>query len=217
MFQSLIPLDDEPLEKFSHHFEEGTSRVRVKADGRTGKLESINAHGGHNVRLDSGHFIECRRDEIEPSDFPSHEYSHEPANVGGKVRKGTMTLAEANAERVQMTREAIARQDAAFRLINPFAFLGDEPLTLPDENQIQKAARSLNPFNFLDEETAADDTLRKAAHEHEQFVDDLIEKAVSGLRAGENIVLPAVCKLPLTRVSSIAAAVKAGRICFDRI
>jgi hypothetical protein len=56
------------LEKFSHHFEE-KQRVRVKTDGRVGRIENFNAKQHVNVRLDSGHLIECHPDEIEPADW----------------------------------------------------------------------------------------------------------------------------------------------------
>lgn len=68
----------EPVTKFQHHLAEG-QRVRLRASGRTGKLEVLNSHGTHHVSmtdhcvvlLDSGHRVQCSRDEIDPEDFPA--------------------------------------------------------------------------------------------------------------------------------------------------
>lgn len=46
-------------------------------------------------------------------------------------------------------------------------------------------------------------------------VDDLIKKAVNGLRAGKNIILPAECRIAFARVPALQALVASGRICFD--
>ena len=64
------PYGPDPLEKFSHHFSEG-QRVRLKDTGHRGKILTINRRGNSNVRLDSGHMVECHPHEIEPEDFPS--------------------------------------------------------------------------------------------------------------------------------------------------
>lgn len=74
-----FPLPEAYLEKFEHHFEEG-QRIRVKADGRKGKIETINRHGGINIKLDSGHMVEAHKSEIEPEDFPHVEPARSKAS-----------------------------------------------------------------------------------------------------------------------------------------
>jgi hypothetical protein len=46
-------------------------------------------------------------------------------------------------------------------------------------------------------------------------VDDLIKKALDGLRAGKSIILPAECRIAFARVPALQALVASGRICFD--
>jgi hypothetical protein len=59
----------------------------------------------------------------------------------------------------------------------------------------------------------ADNVLQKASGGDR--VDDLIKKAVYGLRAGKNIILPAECRIAFARVPALQALVASGRICFD--
>jgi hypothetical protein len=46
-------------------------------------------------------------------------------------------------------------------------------------------------------------------------VDDLIEAAIEGLRAGKNIIMPPECRPRFARVPVLQKMVEAGRICFD--
>ena len=60
---------------------------------------------------------------------------------------------------------------------------------------------------------SADSALHKTAGG--DYVDELIKAAVDGLRAGQNIILPAECRIPFMRVPSLKTLVASGRICFD--
>jgi hypothetical protein len=59
---------EQEIRKFSHHFEE-KQKIRVNADGRTGRIENFNAKQHVNVRLDTGHLVEYLPDEISPADW----------------------------------------------------------------------------------------------------------------------------------------------------
>lgn len=78
---------DQEVHKFSHHFEE-KQKVRVKADGRTGGVENFNAKQHVNVRLDSGHLIECHPDEIEPADWQDSA----PAKLQRAIAAGRVSV-----------------------------------------------------------------------------------------------------------------------------
>lgn len=119
-----FPLD---LEKYSHHFEEG-QRVKFKETGHRGKIKSINAHGGgHNVMLDSGHFVECRDSEIEPEDFPASNSSGahlDRVQKGGSSLDGLLAAMEngtiSDHDRVIVTEE-LRKWEACEGAVDPLA------------------------------------------------------------------------------------------------
>jgi hypothetical protein len=113
------------MEKYSHHFEEG-QRVRIKADNRRGKIESINGRGHLNVKLDSGHLVECVENECEPADFPSTNSSGatlDRAQKGGSLYGGLIAAMEngtiSDQDRVIVSEE-LRKYDAGEGVVDPF-------------------------------------------------------------------------------------------------
>lgn len=109
------------LEKYEHHFEE-KQKVRIKKDGREGVIEAVNHNGQLNVKLDSGHSVQCLPSECEPADFPpAHsgsghdgavENAFSPADGLVKaIREGTISDADlviVKLECAKIQRDAVA-------------------------------------------------------------------------------------------------------------
>jgi hypothetical protein len=135
---------DGSLSKWNHLHEE-KSRVRVKETGHCGRIEAINAHGGHVVRLDSGHTIEATDDELEPEDWHGHRSRPTPSSKSRTVDFAKTMLSKFDglrtadvSERDRVLIDSAIRQveDGAFaNATNPFAGLDDTdadppPITL---------------------------------------------------------------------------------------
>lgn len=99
-----IPIERDSLTKHKHLFEEGQRVTVIEGahSGRSGKLIAINAHGGHVVRLDSGHDVEYSDRELEPEGFSRQatrtldrvQKAHDPWPLGdelGEVRAKTFS------------------------------------------------------------------------------------------------------------------------------
>ncbi len=69
------------LDKYSDHFEE-KQKIRIKKDGREGTIETIGRNGHLNVKLDSGHSVQCLPEECEPADFPGAHHDDDGAVAG---------------------------------------------------------------------------------------------------------------------------------------
>lgn len=100
-----IPCDEvaseQPLSKHRHHFNEG-SRVTVidgPHAGRSGKLEAINAHDGHVVKLDDGNMVEYHHKELEPEGFGTYSraVSTEKLSAIGHAMSRGATIMKADA------------------------------------------------------------------------------------------------------------------------
>jgi hypothetical protein len=127
-----FPIDAGPLEKHQHHFEDN-ARVTVISGahkGRSGKLEGINAHGGHLVRLDSGNLVEYLHAELEPEDFPPAGISAAPSgDLLGDLENALLSGRVSASDRLTIERE-IRKIKGGGNEVVPFAGI-DPPHEIP--------------------------------------------------------------------------------------
>ncbi len=108
----------EDLAKHRHHFEDN-ARVTVidgAHKGRSGKLEGINNHGGHLVRLDSGDLVEYHHSELEPEGFSYHS----SGETLDRVQKALATGRVSPLDR-ELIEQEIAKYERGEGTIDPFA------------------------------------------------------------------------------------------------
>jgi hypothetical protein len=95
-----IPCDagDVKLEKHQHHFEDN-ARVTVISGahaGRSAKLQAVNNHGGHVVKLDDGNIVEYTNKELAPEGFYSR--SEKMSAIGIAMSRGAILKAGASSD-----------------------------------------------------------------------------------------------------------------------
>jgi hypothetical protein len=204
---------DGSLSKFSHYFDNGQD-VRVKATGHRGKIvgRAVGSEHHFHVRLDSGHEVRAHRDELEPSDFPSAH--HGPVSSKTSTPGFAKTLlsqfdglrtADVSAhDQVIIERERRKIETGAYAA-NPLDIDGTDD---PEPIRLLKVIKEKYP-----DKSSVGDTFVKA-HGGDR-VGQLIERAIAGLNAGKNIVMPPECRAAFERMPSLRALVESGRICFD--
>ena len=72
--------------KRRHHFQDNARVVVCDGPhaGRSGKLEGVNAHDGHLVRLDDGNLVEYCHQELEPEGFGTYSRTV-PSAIGAAM------------------------------------------------------------------------------------------------------------------------------------
>jgi ribosomal protein L21E len=176
-----------PMEKLRHIFEDDKKqRVRVKATGDVGVLEVINSHKGHVIRLDSGHLVECRDDEIEPEDY--HQDSA-PAPVS-RVLKSYDPLPVDSMETAKPDHAAL--ESLPPYLAKSAELMESENVSDHDRVLIKRAMDNIaecrvvtDPFGEIEDHNTY--ILRIMAEKYEGGNDVLAKRARSGLRVGQRV------------------------------
>jgi hypothetical protein len=180
--------DDGPMEKLRHIFEGGKKeRVRVLATGDVGVLETINSHKGNIIRLDSGHLVECREDEIAPEDY--HEPSPREAPVS-RVLKAFDPLPVDSMETAKPDHAAL--ESLPPYLAKSAELMESENVSDHDRVLIKRAMDNIaecrvvtDPFGEIEDHNTY--ILRIMAEKYEGGNDVLAKRARSGLRVGQKV------------------------------